>query len=75
MEATSTTFPIRQNSDSVVLKGFFSVSFSSLSVVLGRSVSYMRRPMASKFWPKGGLPGILHHYVSFRVRINYGKTN
>lgn len=21
--------------------------------------------MYSKFWPKGGLPGILHHYVRF----------
>lgn len=24
----------------------------------------------SKFWPKGGLPGILHHYVCSRTAVN-----
>lgn len=35
----------------------------------------MIRPMGSKFWPKGGLPGVLHHYVRFVrldiIRITY----
>ncbi|PLN84693.1 hypothetical protein BDW42DRAFT_161992 [Aspergillus taichungensis] len=31
-------------------------------------------PMASKFWPKGGLPGLLHHYTETLVTFEYTTT-
>ncbi|CEJ59700.1 hypothetical protein PMG11_08312 [Penicillium brasilianum] len=30
--------------------------------------------MYSKFWPKGGLPGILHHYTETLVTFEYAST-
>ncbi|PKY00822.1 DUF1749-domain-containing protein [Aspergillus campestris IBT 28561] len=30
--------------------------------------------MASKFWPKGGLPGLLHHYTETLVTFEYTST-
>lgn len=32
---------------------------------LERSLAIRLPSMYSKFWPKGGLPGILHHYVCY----------
>ncbi|KAF4965901.1 hypothetical protein F66182_17992, partial [Fusarium sp. NRRL 66182] len=30
--------------------------------------------MYSKFWPKGGLPGILHHYTETLVTFEYTSS-
>lgn len=35
----------------------------SLAITIEAVYTQLHQVMYSKFWPRGGLPGILHHYV------------
>ena len=39
----------------------------SLTITIEAVSRELDQVMYSKFWPKGGLPGILHHYVRTKL--------
>ena len=49
--------------------------FISLSFTPENYASSLRFNMCSKFWPKGGLPSILHHYVCTFFLGSHGRSS